>query len=185
MERLTTKPCERCGAVFAKPPATTYKVFAGRRFCGRPCAAKASGLARTKLRPPGWKRDRGGETAWVDWSLNHKSRLRFLCSKARTRAKAANLRFDITPEHLFSLWDASDGRCPLTGRTFDLTAWGESGHTNPNAPSVDRIKPVLGYTIGNVRLIVSHMNLALGRYGDEAFRQLAQDFLGFGKDEEW
>lgn len=185
MGRVKHKTCEKCGADFEKSPAITYKVFSGRRFCGRGCAARASGDARTLIRPQGWRRDRSKEAPWAEWSLKPKSRLAYLCAKSRTRAKSNGLSHTLRTADLVDLWERQRGRCALSGRQFDLTPWGDTCHTNPDAPSLDRINSALGYDLGNVRLVTAHVNIALGRYGDAELRKLCADILGFGRDDEW
>lgn len=179
------KLCELCGGRFEKAPNLTYKVWDTRRFCSVTCRNRASGVKRRIVRPPGWVRDRSKEKKWAEMSIRHSTRLSHLCAKARTRAKKLGLPCDIDTAHLLELWDATNGRCPLTGRSFDLEAWGSRCHTSPNAPSVDRIVPALGYTRGNVRLIVMHLNYALASFGEAELRKLCADYLGFGRDDEW
>ncbi len=98
---------------------------------------------------------------------------------AKHRAANKNLPFDIDGDHLVALWEESDGCCALTGRTFDLASWGLKGQVNPDAPSVDRIVPSLGYVRGNVRLITYHMNISLSDFGTEIFEQLLKSYREF------
>lgn len=182
---VKSKKCELCGVVFHKPPVLTYRIWEARRFCSKTCASRASGNARRKVRPEGWVRDRSKEKGWAEISVRHHTRLSHLCAKARVRAKKHSLPCDIDTAHLLNLWAETGGRCVLTGRPFDLTAWGQRGHTGPNAPSLDRIVPALGYVKGNVRLIIMHMNYALASFGDDELRKLCADFLAFGRDDEW
>lgn len=97
---------------------------------------------------------------------------------AKNRAKSKNVPFDITPEYLVKLWEDNEGCCALTGQQFDLSSWGLKGQVNPQAPSVDRIKPKLGYVKGNVRLITYHMNIALSDFGIEEFENLINSYRG-------
>lgn len=95
---------------------------------------------------------------------------------AKNRAKTKNLSFDIDGSYLINLWEEQAGCCALTGQSFDLTSWGTHGQVNPRTPSVDRIKPPLGYTRGNVRLITYHMNIALSDFGVEEFENLIKHY---------
>lgn len=185
MGRVKHKTCENCGADFVKSPAVSYEVFSCRRFCGRDCAAQASGVARTIIRPAGWRRDRSKEKPWAEISIRHHTRLSFLCAKAKSRAKRHGLPHDIDTPYLLELWEETGGRCRLTGRRFNLDKWGAKNCTGPDAPSVDRIEPALGYVRGNVRLVTAHVNFALASFGEEALRRLCADILGFGRDDEW
>jgi len=107
----------------------------------------------------------------------YKRRLSKLFSAAKNRAAAKNLAFNISPEYLFKLWEDSDGCCAVTGRPLVLFSYGDKYQANPNAPSLDRIKPSLGYIQGNVRLICYHLNIALSDFGEEEFERLCKDFL--------
>jgi hypothetical protein len=100
-----------------------------------------------------------------------------LCAAAKNRAKVKNLPFNITSKYIWQLWEESGGRCALTKQKFDLTKWGGKGQVNPQAPSIDRIDPKLGYVKGNVRLITYHMNVALTDFGVDEFRNLLNCFL--------
>jgi len=77
---------------------------------------------------------------------------RYLHQHAKHRAKAAGVPFDleicdiIVPEV-----------CPVLGHPFEW-GHGKMGWRNMRAPSLDRIKPQLGYVRGNVRVISNRAN---------------------------
>lgn len=52
-------------------------------------------------------------------------------------------------KHLFALWIECKGRCYYTGRELHIDG---KYHTDPNAATVDRLIPALGYVEGNVVL---------------------------------
>lgn len=141
------------------------------RLCEKPFYPKERNSWYCETCPKG--RDFGS------WSLNYKKRLKRLCQMAKNRATVKELVFDIDGEYLISLWDDNQGCCALTGQEFDLTPWGEKGQVNPQAPSVDRIKPKLGYIKGNVRLITYHMNISLSDFGTEEFERLLRAYQEF------
>jgi len=95
---------------------------------------------------------------------------------AENRAKTKDVPFDITPEYMLDLWNKTDGCCAVTGLTFDLDK-SDKGKVNPYAPSIDRIKPSLGYTRGNVRLICYQLNLAISEYGLDQFDNLVKAYV--------
>jgi hypothetical protein len=130
----------------------------GQKYC-KPCAAR--------------------KIKYDWWQLEGPKRAAKLSHGAKSRAKSKGLLFNLTPEYIIDLWEINDGRCCLTGRKFDLTPYPSKHHSNPNAPSLDRIIPELGYVKGNVRLICYHMNVALSAYGEEAFKNLVEDYLQF------
>lgn len=121
---------------------------------------------------------RDGYTPWIVWKEHRTNRLDNMMGGARHRAKAKKLPFDIDKRYLEKLWDETKGRCALTGIPFDLTHSGEAGLPNKHAPSIDRIEPSLGYTKGNIRLVIFQMNMALGAYGVEAFEEMINAYMG-------
>ena len=107
--------------------------------------------------------------------LDYKTRIAHLASTAKVRAKEKQVPFDVSNEYLIKLYEEQDGRCLLTKRPFDLTRSNEN-RVNPNAPSLDRIDPQLGYVNSNVRFIIYHLNVALNEYGQLEFRKLIKDY---------
>jgi len=111
---------------------------------------------------------------WKHSMLVPMKRLTKLCAMAKNRAKEKGLAFNLTPELLYQMWEDNNGCCAITGTQFDLAAYGDKGQVSPNAPSVDRITPTLGYVAGNVRLVTYHTNVALSEFGLEKLKQLAR-----------
>ena len=114
-------------------------------------------------------------SAYRTHMLDYKWRLKKLIAMAKNRAQEKNLPFNLTHEYLIGLWDGMDGICPISKRELDLNPYGEKGQVNPNAPSIDRINPKLGYVQGNVRIVIYHINVALSEFGLDALIKLAQD----------
>lgn len=113
---------------------------------------------------------------YVNWSLDYKRRVGKLCAMAKNRAKAKNLNFNLTPEYMQKVWEENQGCCALTGIPFELKHSGSKGQVHPDAPSIDRISPKLGYIEGNVRLITYHMNVALSEFGVLGFERLIKAY---------
>lgn len=91
--------------------------------------------------------------------LDSSHRARRLCSSAKVRAAAKGLHFDLTPEWIQRRLDA--GICEASGLPFDMTmarGW--------NTPSLDRVKPELGYLQTNVRMVVFALNAGCGDWGE-------------------
>lgn len=109
-------------------------------------------------------------------SLEYKWRLGKLLAAAKNRARTKGLPFDLDLHHLITLWEENDGCCEVTGQPFDLGSWGNKGQVSPQAPSVDRIIPKLGYVKGNVRIITYHLNVALSDFGIEEFDKLIASY---------
>lgn len=62
-----------------------------------------------------------------------------------------------------------DGVCQVTGLPFVF-----EGTNDPFCPSIDQIRPGLGYVYGNVRVVVLLFNTAKNRWTDEAVMQVAR-----------
>lgn len=73
-------------------------------------------------------------------------------SNMRSRAKKLKLPFNLTKEFIQKLFEESDGICPVLKVPMKM------GGNLQYVPSLDRIKPELGYVIGNVRLISYRAN---------------------------
>lgn len=112
---------------------------------------------------------------YLKYRLDYKHRVKHLWTNARNRAKLKQVPFDLTLEYLIGLYETQAGKCPITKRSFDLTD-NETTQFNPNSPSLDRISPKLGYSQGNVRFIVYHLNVALNEYGQLEFEKLIKDY---------
>ncbi len=113
------------------------------------------------------------------WTQDPRWRLSKLLAATRNRSKTKILSNDLDLDFLTELWAKNEGRCVLTGKLFNLSAWG-SGRVHPDTPSIDRIIPSLGYVKGNVRLITYHMNMALSEFGTDRFEELAKAYLNNG-----
>ena len=86
-----------------------------------------------------------------------------LAWEARRRAKRKGYPYRLLPEDVARLQKIIDlGYCQITGSKFDLDtprAW--------NSPSLDQIKPQVGYVRGNVRVVCRAMNFAMGEWGED------------------
>ncbi len=102
---------------------------------------------------------------------------------ARTRARKKNLPFDLTLEYLFGLAESQDYRCALTGIEFFANC-GATCRVSPYVPSIDRVTPKGGYTMGNVRLIAFALNAMLLDWGEDTFKQVANSYRYWGAKKE-
>lgn len=95
--------------------------------------------------------------------LTPEGRARILLVAARQRAKKAKGVMTLTWQEIAK--KIEHGKCELTGLPFDLNTI-EHQHTNPYAPSLDKIDPRnKNYTPENVRVVLAAVNVALGEYG--------------------
>jgi hypothetical protein len=94
---------------------------------------------------------------------------------AKTRSRKKGVPCDLTLEYLFTMAEAQEYRCALTGIEF-FAACAHAGRTDPYIPSIDRIDPKAGYVRGNVRLTVFAVNAMLLDWGEDVFRQVSNSF---------
>lgn len=94
----------------------------------------------------------------------HNNRASALVSSARVRARDKGLTFDLDVTQIQYRIDLC--RCELTGIKFDL----EGGW---NSPSLDRINPDLGYTMDNVRIVLTALNVMMNRWGPDKVIEIA------------
>jgi hypothetical protein len=99
------------------------------------------------------------EQDWDSW-LNRTYR------KVRYRAKKAGRSFKLSRGDLKTLLIESNGACALTGIPFSNDRMGKS-RMPPFGLSIDRIKSVDGYHLGNVRLVCMAVNLAMREWGED------------------
>jgi hypothetical protein len=85
-----------------------------------------------------------------------------LLRSAKGRAAAKKVPFELTNEWAELAWT---GRCAISGLEFDL---GNGNHwSRMKSPSIDRIKPEIGYTPDNCRFILWAINAFKGTGTDE------------------
>ena len=73
---------------------------------------------------------------------------------SKDRAKKKGLPFNLTLDHLNEIWPDGN-KCPVFGVPF---VRGRGGPI-PTSPTIDRIEPAKGYTIGNIEVISRRANL--------------------------
>jgi hypothetical protein len=70
----------------------------------------------------------------------------------RTRAISKGIPFDLSVEYLASI---TPDVCPVFGTPFNFI---NNGKIAPDSPSVDRLRPELGYVEGNVCVVSMKAN---------------------------
>ena len=147
---LHCRVCPECSKTF-------YTNHGKKVYCSKTCQVKAS-----------------RRNEWEKKKKNPRDRVKQLYVGALNRSKTKNLPFDIDCQYLYELWLLQDGRCCVSGVEFDLERPDEFGHCRWNAPSLDRIKPELGYTKGNLRLVCYQVNAAMQHYGLDHFIEVCK-----------
>lgn len=96
-----------------------------------------------------------------------------LFRKTRNGAKHRKIEFSIDLEYVRQLYDESKGKCSVTGIPFEFSY--KTGERQPPwAPSIDRINSGEGYMPGNVRIVCSSVNVAMGQWGESVLRRIVQ-----------
>lgn len=112
-----------------------------------------------------------------EYLLTPRGRVVTLLNSAKTRAIKKGVEFDLDVESMLSLLEGQNNCCLLTGIEFDFSSSGGSRKFNPKAPSLDRIDPKKGYTPGNVRLVLTCVNLAFNEWGQEFFESWVSAYI--------
>lgn len=112
-----------------------------------------------------------------EYAANEKKRFRYLriVLKVKQRAVKKGLPFDLDQYYPDIRARLAKGRCELTGTQFNMNA--ENGQPVWNSPSIDRIKPELGYVYSNIRIILHSLNCAFGSWGENVFAAIAESYL--------
>lgn len=114
---------------------------------------------------------------WYTTRFNLGRRLGSLVRSAKNRAAAKDLPYDLDAEYAQELWDKQEGKCVVSGREFNLDSYDGYRQVHPDAPSIDRMEPSLGYVRDNVRLVTYQSNVCLNEYGQEQLLDLSEDIL--------
>lgn len=110
---------------------------------------------------------KSGEEQWLSPEAYHHRKLNNTLWNCKWRAKELDIPFTITIDDLIELYP-KDNRCPVLGT---LMEWGDSNGGRSTSPSLDRIRPELGYVKGNVCFISSRANtIKYNATTDELFR---------------
>lgn len=96
-----------------------------------------------------------------------------LLQSAKGRARKKRVPYALTPEWASERWT---GKCELTGLLFSVSMDGKPGGRS-YSPSIDRIKPELGYVPDNCRFILYGLNRFKGEMTDDEMLTMARLLL--------
>ena len=88
--------------------------------------------------------------------------------RAKSRARARGMEFNICSDRVVQMLQAQDFKCALSGIRFTLEK-PDTSSRKPFAPSIDRIDPSVGYVHGNIRIVCAIVNCAVSDFGDDIF----------------
>jgi hypothetical protein len=91
-------------------------------------------------------------------------------NQIRQNAIKRNLRFNVTAEYLWDLFQEQDRKCALTGTDLSFTtARNPSATRGQTTASLDRIDSSVGYEVGNVRWLHKTVNKMRSNMSDQEF----------------
>jgi hypothetical protein len=118
--------------------------------------------------------------------------LKKIHSSAQRRAGLKGIDFTLAPDHVDNLWRIQQGRCAISGISFDDLSFDDALVKHAFAPSLDRKKSWLGYTPENTRLVCTCANFGMGEWGEEVLYHVARGMVRKetsppvpSQDEEW
>lgn len=98
-----------------------------------------------------------------------------LRAAARTRLVArAEARGTLTAYDIDKLFVDQNWRCAVSGIEFEPPYLGR-GSPKPFSPSLDRIRAGERYEVGNIRLVLSIVNFAMNKWGEDALHRLVHE----------
>jgi hypothetical protein len=92
-------------------------------------------------------------------------------NRTRKNALTRGIPFEITPEDVRVLAHNAKNRCAVTSIPFDFTESTEQ-KTKPWRPSLDRKDSSKGYTVDNIRIVCTAVNLAMNVWGEEILHKI-------------
>lgn len=107
-----------------------------------------------------------------------RGRLYSIFKAAKDRSAKIDREFSIDIEWLLARFNDIGGKCEVTGITLTLER-NDAGERfqNPFNPSLDRRDCTKGYTPENTRIVCVMANLAMNRFGDDAFHQMCSAYM--------
>ena len=85
------------------------------------------------------------------------------------KGKRRPLKFDVTIEYLWELFQKQNGKCALTGIDLDMN----SPH-DPHTASLDRIDGTKGYTEDNVQWVHKHINRMKSIFDEQYYIEMCR-----------
>lgn len=127
-----------------------------RKYCSNTCRFTANKGTSKRLE---WKKE------------NQEKRMLY---RTRHSAKSRNIPFELQEKDIII-----PEKCPVLGLTLEVG----KDKASDNSPSLDKIIPSLGYTVGNVRVISQRANLLKSNATLEELRLVYEDALAISKTE--
>jgi hypothetical protein len=170
MKNAMGNSCVQCGSVFSYRPK--------KKYCSPTCQRKhywANNKERLLQNHLVWTRKNKKHVTAIQIKYLHNDMQRHpwhsLIRSSRKRAAANGILHNLDFAWGKERWT---GFCEITGIEFDLPDK-RFGHKNRNFfPSIDRIKPELGYTKDNCRFVLWAVNVFKGDGTDADMYEIAE-----------
>jgi hypothetical protein len=133
-----------CGKIVIKEANSLTRPISGHKSCG--CLIRRSGAECP---------------SWSGYGLLSKKHFRSIVYGAKKR----NIKFEITIEYIWQLYEHQNGLCAISGVPISFGA----RSSDKNSASLDRIDSSLGYVEGNVQWVHKKINFMKGKDSDDEF----------------
>lgn len=153
MSRLIFDRCLGCNEALSEEGRSD------RKWCSAKCGNKARSRDHYKRHPERFKQKRYLENSDVQ---------RRIYSRIKSRCKVKKIKFNLDIDDI-----QVPDLCPVLG--IEIASAPGSGTNQPSSPSVDRIRPELGYVKGNVRVISNRANLLKSNASVEELTKVLED----------
>lgn len=97
-----------------------------------------------------------------------------LVKACRNRSSVRSLECTIDVAWVLDEMAKTRDKCAVTGLPFDFKGKKGNWHKNPFSPSLDRINRSIGYVPGNVRVVLTGVNIAINEWGLDHFKAIAR-----------
>ena len=178
--KMKSKKCPKCNEVkqvseFSKRGDSRLGLMSWCKPCNREKVSKWRSVNKEKVNEYQRKwneanRDKVNSKQKKYRSLNPlKIRSSKMLLEAKVKSIRNNVPFNIDFEYVYNLCE--NGKCSITGLDFEIL-----NKRGPRSPSLDRIVPRLGYTKGNVRVILWALNAFKNEWSDSEIYPIAKEF---------
>lgn len=162
---MTSFKCRQCKEV---KPVSEARIQRDRpvNFCKSCRNTNAKSLY---IKDSGRSRERVSRYKNTRW-ISHYITTVFYNTKRNSEKKG--VPFNLTTEYLRNVMAEQNESCFLSGLPFERS--GTPGVKHARSPSLDRIKPELGYTMGNVRFLCDGLNSAKSTGTDDQLLEMCR-----------
>jgi hypothetical protein len=160
---VNKKRCRECQA-FKSPAEFYFHPSNSDRLSALCCVCQSADSKQRYRNNPTVFKERS-KARRITFRNDARFKLSILLEKKRQLWYNENVPCDLTLDYLHGLYIAQEGKCVLTGLEMFIGE-GDGNLAKAEALSIDRVKSELGYTIGNVRLVIHQVNMARSRFDD-------------------